>query len=207
MDAPVLDVADGDYLLPPGKVAMVVTYLQMFALPDRAEIATPDGVSLRRWTEVTRDAYLDLFRAIGTPWLWYGRLQKSEAELQALLDDPNNEVYIAERDGRIVGLLELAIQANGDVEVGYFGFVPGETGRGLGSWLMDAGQRLAWRKPATRRLWVHTCTADDPAALTFYRKMGFAAYARGLEIATDPRLRGLHGVDAGPASLPFIPLP
>jgi len=207
MSAPVLDVADGDYLLPPGKVAMVVTYLQTFTPPERAEVPVPAGISLRSWTEVTTDSYLGLFREIGAPWLWYGRLQKSPAELAAILGDPNNEIYLAERDGKAVGLLELAIQADGDVEIGYFGFVPGETGRGLGSWLMDAAERLAWAKPETRRLWVHTCTADDPAALRFYQKMGFQPYARGLEIATDPRLRGLHAPNAGPTSLPFIPLP
>jgi len=207
MDVPLLDLADGDHMLPPGKVAMVVTYLQMFAPPSRAHVQAPDGMGLRRWTEVTRDAYLDLFRAIGTPWLWYGRLQKTAAEVQAILDDPDNEVYIAERDGKIVGLLELVIQPKGDIEVGYFGFVPGETGRGSGTWLMDAGQRLAWARRETRRLWLHTCTGDDPAALRFYQKMGFQPYARGLEIATDPRLRGLHDPKAGSAALPFIPLP
>ncbi len=207
MSEPVLDVADGDYLLPPGKVAMVVTYLQAFDPPARGEIAAPGGVTLRRWTEVTRETYLELFRAIGTPWLWYGRLQKTPAEVQAILDDPNDEIYVAERDGRIIGLLELAIQADGDVEIGYFGLVPGETGRGVGSWLMDRAQRIAWTKSETKRLWLHTCTADDPAALGFYQKMGLTPYGRGLEIVTDPRLRGLHAADAGPPSLPFIPLP
>jgi len=207
MPEPVLDVADGDYLLPAGKVAMVVTYLQAFARPDRPEKAAPDGVALRRWDEVTRDSYLELFRAIGTPWLWYGRLQKTAEQLQAILDDPREEIYIAERNGRMIGLLELALQADGDVEVAYFGLVPDATGRGVGSWLMDRAQRIAWAKPETRRLWLHTCTADDPAALGFYQKMGFTPYGRGLEIVTDPRLRGLHAEDAGPASLPFIPLP
>ncbi len=207
MGEPVLDVADGDYLLPPGKVAMVVTYLQSFVAPDRAEIAAPQGVSLRRWAEVTRETYLDLFREIGTPWLWYGRLQKSAVEIDAILADPKDEIFVVERDGRISGLLELAVQPAGDVEISYFGLVPGQTGRGLGSWLMDQAQRIAWTRPETLRLWLHTCTADDPAALGFYQKMGFAPYARGLEIVTDPRLRGLHAADAGPRSLPFIPLP
>ena len=204
---PVLEVADGDYRLPPGKVAMVVTYLQAFAAPDRPAIATPDGVTLRPWDGVTRETYLDLFRAIGTPWLWYGRLQKSTAELEAILADPNDEIHIAERDGKPVGLLELVIQAGGDVEIAYFGLVPGETGRGVGSWLMDRAQRLAWGKGETKRLWLHTCSADDPAALRFYQKQGFVPYGRGLEIVTDPRLRGLHPETAGPVSLPFIPLP
>ena len=206
MTTPVLDVADGDYRLPPDKVAMVVTYLQQFAMPQRDERPAPEGVTLRRWSEVTRETYLDLFRAIGTPWLWYGRLLKSPAELDAILADPNTLIYVAERDERLIGLLELAVQAQDDVEVGYFGLVPGETGHGVGSWLMDRAQRIAWARSETRRLWLHTCTADDPAAMGFYRKMGFDPYGRGLEIVTDPRLRGLHPQSAGPASLPFIPV-
>ncbi len=206
MTEPLLEVADGDYRLPPGKVAMVGTYLEQFAMPARDPRPAPEGVALRRWSEVTRDSYLDLFRAIGTPWLWYGRLQKTPAELQAILDDPNDLIHVLERDGQAIGLLELVIQADGDVEVGYFGLVPGETGRGAGSWLMDQAQRLAWARTETKRLWLHTCTADDPAALGFYQKMGFSPYARGLEIVTDPRLRGLHPESAGPASLPFIPV-
>ena len=71
---------------------------------------------------------------------------------------------------------------------------------------MDQGQRLAWARSETRRLWLHTCTADDPAALRFYQRKGFVPYARGLEIVTDPRLRGLHPETAGPTSLPFIPV-
>jgi len=207
MDTPVLDVADGDYLLPPGKVAMVVTYLQAVDAPKRTEIPAPEGVTLRRWSEVTRETYLALFREIGAPWLWYGRLQKTAAEIDAILADPNDEIFVVEREGDIIGLLELVLQSGGDVEIGYFGLAPGQTGRGQGSWLMDQAQRIAWAKPETRRLWLHTCTADDPAALGFYQKMGFAPYARGLEIVTDPRLRGLHTADAGPKCLPFIPLP
>jgi hypothetical protein len=41
-----------------------------------------------------------------------------------------------------------------------------------------------------QRIWVHTCTSDHPAALGFYRKMGFVPYKRAIEIADDPRLTG-----------------
>jgi len=37
---------------------------------------------------------------------------------------------------------------------------------------------------------VHTCTLDHPAALQFYRHMGFRAYQQQVEIADDPRLAG-----------------
>ncbi len=201
---PLLDVADGEYLLPAGRIAMIVTHLQQFGLPDRSPVAAPDGVTLEPWRDVDTSDYLDLFRRIGTPWLWFGRLLKTPEDLAALFARPRYTVYRAMRDDQAVGLLELDYQQDGDVEIAYFGLVPGETGKGLGRWLMDQAQRIAWAGADTRRLWVHTCTADDPAAPAFYQKMGFVAFARGLEVATDPRLVGLYPPAAGPTNLPVI---
>lgn len=204
MATPVVDLANGDYLLPPGKIAMVVTYLEQLSPPDRAVIAAPEGTSLQRWHDVTVETYLDLFRAIGEPWLWFGRLLKTPQQLTDLFRDPRHQIYVVTRGQRRVGLLELAYQDEGNVEVSYFGLVPDETGRGAGQWLMDEAQRLAWSKPITKRLWVHTCTADHPAAIAFYQKMGFMPYARGIEIADDPRLNGIYAPNAGPVALPFM---
>jgi len=52
-------------------------------------------------------------------------------------------------------------------------------------------------------VWLHTCTLDSPAALTFYMKCGFRAYKRGIEVADDPRLRGLLPLDIAP-QIPII---
>ncbi|EGF90640.1 acetyltransferase GNAT family protein [Asticcacaulis biprosthecium C19] len=204
MTTPVLDLASGDYMLPAGKIAMVVTYLEQRAPPQREPFGAPAGVSLKAWPQVDIDAYLDLFKAIGAPWLWFGRLLKSRTYLEALFADPNHKTWAVVRDTQKIGLLELDGQDDGNVEVSYFGFTPGQTGKGLGSWLMDQAQRLAWADQTTKRVWVHTCSADDPKALPFYQKMGFIPYARGIEIADDPRLTGIHSDDAGPAALPLI---
>ncbi|MEI9904361.1 MAG: GNAT family N-acetyltransferase [Asticcacaulis sp.] len=204
MDYAPLDIADGEYLLPAGKIAMIVTHLQQFALPDRIPMAVPEGVELVAWQDIDIDAYLALFRDIGRPWLWFGRLLKTPDEVAAIFARPRYAVYRAMRGNQPVGLLELDYQSDGDVEIAYFGLVPGETGKGLGRWLMDSAQRIAWGAADTRRLWVHTCTADDPAAPAFYQKMGFRAFARGLEISDDPRALGLYPAEAGPANLPVI---
>jgi GNAT superfamily N-acetyltransferase len=204
MTFPTLDVPDGDYLLPPGKIASVVTHLEQLSAPERPPIQAPEGVTLQRWTEVTRETYLSLFREIGEPWLWFGRLLKSPEALQALFDNPRHHIYVVTRGELRIGLVELDHQSDGDVEVAYFGLIPSETGSGLGRWLMDEAQRLAWSAAETRRLWVHTCTADHPAALPFYQRMGFKPFARGLEILDDPRLSGLYPPEAGPVALPVI---
>jgi hypothetical protein len=41
-----------------------------------------------------------------------------------------------------------------------------------------------------RRIWLHTCTSDHPAALSFYQKFGFIEFKRAIGIEDDPRLTG-----------------
>src|SRR3546814_325331 len=80
--------------------------------------------------------------------------------------------------------------------------VPEMTGRGHGKWLMQRALSLAWTDNI-RRVHVHTCTLDHPAALDFYRAHGFAPYARAVESFADPRLAGILSETAAPG-LPLI---
>jgi len=186
-------LTDGYHLLPKGKMAAVVTWLDMYAPPPPGP-ALPPGVQLIAQPAPDAAAYLALFRAIGEPWLWFGRLQLTIDDLQHQLTRSGVEVFHLMRrgetqQGEAIGLLELNREAGGEVEIAYFGLLPQWAGRGLGSAFMSAALAHAW-KPETRRVWLHTCTFDHPAALRFYRKCGFAPYQRGLEIFDDPRLNG-----------------
>jgi GNAT superfamily N-acetyltransferase len=71
----------------------------------------------------------------------------------------------------------------------YFGVTSKLLGSGAGRWLMDRALELAWSRPV-ERIWVHTCTFDHPAALSFYQRAGFRPFRRQIEIADDPRLDG-----------------
>jgi GNAT superfamily N-acetyltransferase len=125
----------------------------------------------------------------------------NDTELAAILDSQTIEVHVAaRRDGVAVGLLELNFAAPGEVEIAYFGLVPGMTGHGHGGWLMAHAMRLGWRDGITR-MWVHTCDLDHPGALSFYQRQGFAAFARGVEIYEDPRAAGLYPADTAPQIL------
>ena len=53
-----------------------------------------------------------------------------------------------------------------------------------------------WSRPGMSRFFVHTCTADSPQALGFYRSSGFTPYKRAIEIADDPRLAGVLPLEA-----------
>jgi GNAT superfamily N-acetyltransferase len=189
-------LADGYHLLPPGKLAAVVTWLEM---RDRPAVGPPlpEGVTMIRDPGPEVEEYRRIFREIGEPWLWFGRLEMSDQELAAHLGQEGIEVYWLNSGGIAIGLLELDRRTPTEVEIVYFGLVGGWTGRGAGSAFMAAALDVAWRDD-TSRVWLHTCTLDHPRALVFYQKFGFVSYQRGLELYDDPRLSGILPRDAGP---------
>ena len=187
---PLRGVAD----LPAGKLAEVVTYLEMLAPPPPREVAAR-GFGLEPFSDLER--YLDLFRRVGGPWLWASRLVKPAGEVAAIIADPGVEVFALRHGGDDIGLLELDFREAGEAELAYFGVVPEAIGTGAGRFLMDEALTRAWARPI-RRLWVHTCTHDHPRALAFYLRSGFRAYKRAVEIFDDPRVSGLLPPDAAP---------
>jgi GNAT superfamily N-acetyltransferase len=181
---------DGYHELAPGKIASVVTYLEMTARPAPRSVSAAPGLSLRRVEQPDLAWYRDLYRRVGADWLWFSRLVMPDDEVRAAISDPRVEVYALTHEGRDEGLLELDLREPPDVELAYFGLAPSMVGRGAGRWLMAQAVELAWRH-APRRFWVHTCSLDHPRALPFYVRSGFRAYKRAVEIADDPRLIGL----------------
>ncbi len=172
--------------LPPGKIAEVVTYLEMLAAPAQRE-GPAGGFTLERFSDVTR--YRALFRRVGEQWLWMSRLVVPEAALRTILDDPAVEAFALRSGGEDIGLLELDFRQAEECELAYFGVVPEAIGTGAGRFLMSEAVTRAWARPI-RRFWVHTCTHDHPRALAFYQRSGFRAYKRAIEIADHPRLTG-----------------
>src|SRR6056297_3510487 len=77
---------DGLHGVPAGHTASVVTHLEMLEeAPQRPEADL--ALDLVRVERPGPDWYLDLFRAVGAPWLWFGRLEMARADLEALLND------------------------------------------------------------------------------------------------------------------------
>jgi GNAT superfamily N-acetyltransferase len=179
---------DGYSDIPPGKIAAVVTHLEMTERP--ALSRDPEGAwSLRRVPVPDLDWYRDLYRRIGEQWLWFWRIRMPDAELAAMVQSPLVEVHALVVDGRDEGLLELDFRVPGQCELGMFGVTAKLIGGGAGRWLMNRALELAWSRSVTR-VWVHTCSFDHPAALAFYQRSGFRAFRRQIEVADDPRLDG-----------------
>lgn len=194
--APVLD---GLVELPAGKIAAVATYLEIFAprsglasrerALDEVGSLEPIGHDLAR--------YRRLYAEIGEAWLWFSRALMDDAALAQIIRDPAVEPVALVMGGRNVGLLELDFRAAGECELAFFGLVADMQGRGLGRVLLREAVRRAFARPI-RRLWLHTCTLDHPAAVQTYLQAGFVPYRRAIEIADDPRLTGHMPVDAAP---------
>ena len=203
-------IPDGYSELAPGKIASVVTYLEMRRPPVVPPAAAPLGLAIRRVIKPDLNWYRELYRAVGQDWLWFNRLRMSDAELASTLHHPqvhlyelsdngqgNNEV---KREGK--GLLELDRRGAQEVEIASFGLTADLIGRGAGQYLIGHALAEAWSH-SPQRVWLHTCTLDHPKALAFYRKAGFVAYKRAIEVADDPRLTGNAPRNAAPG-VPII---
>jgi len=119
--------------------------------------------------------YRRLYAAVGGPWHWRDRLAWDDATLAAHLASPDIAVFELLVEGDSAGYFELRRSDAGEVEIAYFGLVPGYIGRGLGGALLSEAVREAWRFGGAR-VWLHTCTLDSPHALPNYKARGFTPY-------------------------------
>ena len=95
--------------------------------------------------------------------------------LAAIVRDPAVEVFaVVDRAASRSACSSSTSARPPDAEIRFLGLVPELAGKGHGRWLMAQTLALAWRKDVSR-VWVHTCTLDHPAALTFYLAQGFTA--------------------------------
>jgi GNAT superfamily N-acetyltransferase len=176
--------------LPPGKIAAIVTSLEMLAPPPvRPDPPGTEGFALEPIGRGDVARYLAIYRVLGERWMWFSRLVKPQAEIAAILADGAVEVFAVRLQGRDVGLLELDFRVASEGELAFFGLDEAVLGQGAGRWLMNRALALAWAKPIGR-FWVHTCTLDHQSAPEFYQRSGFRVFKRGVEVDDDPRLLG-----------------
>ena len=182
--------------VPDSELAAVVTYLQMARPPDLA--VPPSPLSLQRVEVPEPEHYRELFRLVGSRWLWFSRLIMDDAHLAAIIQHPKVELYaVADEQGREAGMIELDFREPKECELAFIGLVPELAGQGHGKWLLAEAIHRAWRE-GVERLHVHTCSLDHPAALGAYRRAGFTPYKRAIERFPDPRLLGFLPKDCAP---------
>jgi GNAT superfamily N-acetyltransferase len=194
---PKLDLPNGYYELPPGKLANIATYLEMQTLPERKLAPFAPGLALVPVGDMPTAEYRAHFKSVGQNLLWFSRLLMDDDKLRAVLDNPAIQSFVFHGPDKMLGLLELNFEDMAHCELAFFGLVPDAVGNGLGRMLMDEAIRRAFARPIGR-LWLHTCTLDHPAAMPFYLRSGFTPYARYIEVHDDPRLQGKLPLTAAP---------
>ncbi len=184
------------------QLATIVTTLEMRARPPLRPMPA-SRLRLARWERPALDRYRALFARVGAPWLWFSRLTMADEALAAIIHDDGIAVHaVIDPAGIEIGMIELDFRTRGVCELSYFGLVPELAGQGHGRWLMAETLARAWAK-GVERVWLHTCTLDHPAALSFYRAQGFTAIGRTIETFADPRATGLLPPDTAP-QIPYL---
>ncbi|GEM87652.1 GNAT family N-acetyltransferase [Meiothermus granaticius] len=115
-----------------------------------------------------------LYRSVGGDWYWYEKADWSYAQWLEYAQNPNLHTWVAYLRGTPAGYFQLEAQGEA-VEIVYFGLLPQFSGRGLGGHLLTEALEQAWAL-GPKRVWVHTCSLDSPAALANYQARGMRLY-------------------------------
>jgi GNAT superfamily N-acetyltransferase len=152
------------------------TYLEM---RDPAELHATRSDNPRVRIEQIHECSPSLFRylyvEVGRNYHWIDRLPWTDEDIVAHLSRPENSLWLMTEDAATAGYFELRRCEDGSVEIAYFGLMPEFIGRGLGKHLLTGAVEQAWADGANR-VWLHTCTLDDPAAMPNYLKRGFRPF-------------------------------
>jgi GNAT superfamily N-acetyltransferase len=132
-------------------------------------------VRLERALECPSSFYRYLYREVGRRYHWVDRLGWTDAEIGSHLADPDVSLWVLYLEGSPAGYFELRRCDDASVEIAYFGLLPEFLGRGLGKHLLTVAVEAAWSSGANR-VWLHTCTLDDQAAMPNYLNRGFIPF-------------------------------
>jgi GNAT superfamily N-acetyltransferase len=184
--------------LPPGKLRVVVTYLEMTSQPTNPKQRPPvEKLALLRAEHPTVSFYRYLYNTVGEPWLWSERRKMDDAALAAVIHDPRVEIMVLYAGGVPAGFAELNRRRTEAVDLSYFGMIPDFIGMKLGPFLLNCAIDAAWSGGA-KKLTVNTCTLDHPKALALYQRAGFVPVRQVTRITDDPRVTGVLPLNAAP---------
>ena len=142
--------------------------------PDELEPARINGPepAIERLRSCSVDFFRFLYEEVGRSYRWTDRLSWTDDMIERHLATPGVSLWLLSWDDKPAGYFELREHDDDSVEIAYFGLLPEFIGRGWGKYLLTHAVRSAWQLGA-RRVWLHTCTLDHPAALPNYLRRGF----------------------------------
>lgn len=153
------------------------TYLEMRSPAElRPSLSAPTEVVVLRAMAPSPELNRYLYTSVGGDYYWRDRLEWTWSQWMQWLDRPEHETWLLYWAGTPAGYFELVRQAT-SVELAYFGLLPAFSGRRLGGYLLTQATDRAWTMDdGVRRVWLHTCTLDHPAALGNYLARGFSIF-------------------------------
>src|SRR5215831_3331312 len=161
---------------PATAIEVTRTYLEM-RQPSELQVARSDDplIQIAPQPDCSVELFRQLYVEVGRNYHWIDRLPWTDEQIAAHLQQPENSLWLMTCNGETAGYFELRKCEDGSTEIAYFGLMPGFLGRGLGKHLLTCATEQAW-KDGANRVWLHTCTLDDPAALPNYLKRGFVPF-------------------------------
>jgi RimJ/RimL family protein N-acetyltransferase len=159
----------------------VVTYLEMTS-PDQLRPARPATVDVDM-VRVGPDLvgrYAQIANRVAAPHAWTS-LGWSAARWEAFFAWRDLRAWLIRAAGDPAGVLAMAGQPDGNLEILTFGLVPELVGQGIGGHALTLSTRAAWNSvdedlAPVRRVWLHTSSLDHPNAQRNYRARGFRPF-------------------------------
>jgi GNAT superfamily N-acetyltransferase len=149
------------------------TYLEMGEAAALRSAREPDlALSIAPLDPCPPAVWRFLYIEVGRRYRWVDRLDWTDDDARAYLDDPGVSVWLLSVDSSPAGYFELRRHPDGSVEIAYFGLMHSYIAQGLGGHLLTVATRQAWALGANR-VWLHTSTLDHPSALPNYLARGF----------------------------------
>jgi GNAT superfamily N-acetyltransferase len=168
------------------RVDVTRTYLELSRREDLVGASSPDPrLRLERVEQCPASFHRYLYAEVGRAYHWVDRLGWTNEETLAYLASPTVTLWVLYFSGAPAGYFELKRYEDGSVEIAYFGLLPEFTRRGFGKHLLTEAVTQAWAQGA-RRVWLHTCTLDDAAALPNYVARGFRPFKTEGYVADVP---------------------
>jgi GNAT superfamily N-acetyltransferase len=172
------------------RIAVDVTFMRQNAAPFVPGPALPATTTLVHVPRCSVSFYRYLYDTVGAAYCWWLRRTMPDAEIAAMLADPDVSIHVLYQHNEPAGFFELDGSPGRAVNLSYFGLLPHAVGKGMGPAFLRAAIDEAWRrKPSI--VTVNTCTADHPRALPNYLHAGFTIVRVVNEIWDVPNRLGL----------------
>jgi GNAT superfamily N-acetyltransferase len=154
-------------------IDVIRTHLEMNAPSELVPGKSDDPrIRIERVENCPASFFRYLYAEVGRRYYWTDRLEWSDDDIRAYLARPEITFWLMSYAGAPAGYFELERHADGSVQIVYFGLLQEFISLGFGKHLLTVAVEQAQALGANR-VWLHTCTLDDPAALPNYLKRGF----------------------------------